>query len=66
MDTLRDLRLKEKRETLNLTQKQVADMVGIPYQAYQRYEKKARIPSATMAIKIARALKTTVEELYGE
>lgn len=65
-ETLRDLRLKEKREALNLTQKQVADMVGIPYQAYQRYETGKIIPNAVLAVRISRALKTTVEELYGE
>ena len=31
-------RLKARREELNLTQKQVADRIGIALQAYQRYE----------------------------
>ena len=64
-ETLRDLRLKEKRKALNLTQKQVANIVGIAESAYQRYEY-GQLPNAKTAVEIARALKTTVEELYGE
>ena len=59
--TLRDLRI-----ALGYTQREVAEQVGIPYQAYQRYERGAVIPNAILAVKIAKALKTTVEELYGE
>lgn len=63
-ETLKELRIKQKREELNLTQKQIADKIGIAESAYQRYEY-GRLPNAKMAVKIARALKTTVEELYG-
>lgn len=58
-------KLKQQRIKLNLTQRQVAEMVDIPYQAYQRYENEATIPLAPIACKIAKALQTTVEELYG-
>ncbi len=57
--------LKMRREDLALTQKQVAEEVGIALSAYQRYELTARIPNARLACKIASALKTTVECLYG-
>ena len=58
-------KLKQRREELNLTQREVANTVGIPYQVYQRYENKTVIPNAKVACKIAKALKTTVEEFYG-
>lgn len=58
-------KLKARREELNLTQKQVAERIGIAQQAYQRYEKGKVIPIAPKAIKVAEALETTVEALYG-
>ncbi len=58
-------KLKERREALGLTQRQVAEKIGVKYQVYQRYEKGAREPSISMALKIASALKTTAEELYS-
>lgn len=59
-------RLKARREELNLTQKQVADRIGIAQQAYQRYETTERIPNTKVGIKLAKALETTVEALYGD
>lgn len=56
--------LRERREVLQLTQKQVADLVGIAESAYQRYEYGTNEPKVFMAVKIARALKTSVEELF--
>lgn len=58
--TLRDLRI-----ALGYTQREVADEIGIAQQAYQRYERGTVIPNAVLAVKIAKALKTTVEEIYG-
>lgn len=60
------IKLKEKREAMNLTQKQVSEQIGIAESAYQRYERGAAIPNARMAVRIAKALKTTVEEIYGD
>lgn len=60
------MKLKDKRKELKLTQRQVAEMIGMPYQNYQRYENEKVIPVATTASKIAKVLNTTVEELYGE
>jgi len=57
-------KLKEKRLALGLTQAEVAEKVGIAESAYQRYEY-GRIPNAQTAVKIARALDTTVENLYS-
>lgn len=57
--------LKEAREKLGLTQSQVAEKAGIPYRSYQNYELEINIPTVDIAIKIAKALKTTVEKLFG-
>lgn len=58
--------LKEKRKGLNLTQKQVAEMCGIIEQAYQPYEYGEKLPNVILAIKIGKALKTPVEDLWGD
>ena len=59
-------KLKSRREELNLTQKQVAERIGIAESAYQRYENTARLPNVKVGIKIAQALETTSEVLYGD
>ena len=56
--------LKHRRQELNLTQIQVATAIGIAESAYQRYERGAVTPTVVVAIKIAKALNTTVEELF--
>ena len=56
--------LRDRREALQLTQKQVADLLGIAETAYQRYERKMSEPKVFMAIKIAKALNASVEELF--
>nr|DAH30465.1 MAG TPA: hypothetical protein [Caudoviricetes sp.] len=58
-------KLKERREELHLTQKEIAEKVGITYQSYQRYERCSILPNVQIALKIAKALYITVEELYG-
>lgn len=57
-------KLKEKRKAENLTQKQVADKLGIAESAYQKYEYGMH-PSVIMGIKIAQILNATVEELWN-
>ena len=57
--------LRAAREQSGKTQAQVAKDAGVSELAYQRYEYGKRIPSATAAIRIARALGNTVEELFG-
>ena len=56
--------LKEKRLACGLTQAEVAKIVGIAESAYQRYEY-GTIPLANLAVKIAKAVKSTVEEIWG-
>ena len=57
--------LKVRREELNLTQKQVAELSGIGLRLYQYYEKDEKEPSVRTAQKIADVLGVTVGELYG-
>ncbi|MBQ8497804.1 MAG: helix-turn-helix transcriptional regulator [Clostridia bacterium] len=59
-------KLKEIRIKKGLTQKQVADAVGIETSAYQRYERDSTLPSVTTACKIAKVIGVTVEEIWGE
>ena len=56
--------LKKRREELNLTQKQVADNAQIGLRLYQYYESGSREPSVRTGIKLANALKSTVEKLF--
>ncbi len=58
-------KLKERREELRLTQRQVAERAKIAETVYQRYEYGKREPCVSTALKIAQALNTTVEELYS-
>lgn len=58
-------KLRERRKELGLTQKQVASRLYVTEQAYQRYEILETCPNVITAIQIARALRTTVEELWG-
>lgn len=56
--------IKQRRQELKLTQKQVAERANLAESAYQRYERGDTMPLVGMAIRIAKALETTVEELY--
>ena len=57
--------LTKARLRLGRTQEQVAKAVGIPVITYQTYERGTRTPSAPTGNSIARALKTTSENLFG-
>lgn len=56
--------LKMRREEIALTQKQVADAAKVNIRLYQYYEADRREPSVRTAMRIAEALKTTVEKLF--
>ena len=60
------MKLRAARESVGKTQKQVAEEVGIGERLYQEYEYDTRCPNARTAIRIAKALGSTVEELFGE
>lgn len=56
--------LSTRRKALHLTQAQVAQAVHIHENAYRRYECGSVEPSVRMALRIANALNTTVEDLF--
>ena len=59
-------KLKARREALHLTQKQVADKCGIKESQYQGYERGRHEPIVSIAIKLSKALETSVEGLYDD
>ncbi|WP_019960263.1 helix-turn-helix transcriptional regulator [Woodsholea maritima] len=56
--------LKVWRAKANLTQAQLADRVGVTRKTINTVENQVFIPSTTLALKLAQALDTTVEELF--
>lgn len=59
------MELRATREKSGKTQAQVAEEIGTTEQAYQRYEYGKSEPRVRTAIRIARALGSTVEVLFG-
>ncbi len=47
-----------------LTQRELAEILSMPYQQIQKWETGERVPSVYNAMAIAKALSTTVEELF--
>lgn len=58
--------LKATREQSGKTQAQVAREVGVAERVYQSYEYNKIRPRVDVAIRIAKALGTTVEALFRE
>ena len=57
-------RLKERRFELTLTQAELAGKVGVTRKTVNTVENGVFTPSATLAIKLARALEVSVEQLF--
>lgn len=57
-------KLKARRQEKGLTQVEVAEQAKINTLSYQRYEAGERIPRADTAKLIAKALDSTVEDLF--
>ena len=57
-------RLKEKRGELGLTQAELAETVGVTRKTVNTVENGVFVPSALLALKLARALSLPVEELF--
>jgi putative transcriptional regulator len=57
-------KVQEYRKTNQLTQIELADIVGVTRQTIISIEKGNYIPSVALALKIAKAFKTPVEELF--
>ena len=60
-----DNKLKERRAELGLTQAELAEMVGVTRKTVNTIENQVFVPSAILALKLARALKMPVEELFA-
>lgn len=56
---------KKVRQERNLTQKQVADGIGVAEQAYQRYEYGRTVPSALVLIALADYFDVSLDYLVG-
>lgn len=57
--------LREFRKNQGMTQVQLAEVVGCRQGLISLYERDERHPTVYIAIRLARALGTTVEELFG-
>lgn len=60
-----DTPIKAARKLVGKTQKQVATEVKIAQCVYQRYEYGQQVPNAKLGNRIARALGTTSEKIWG-
>lgn len=59
-----NIKLQSKRKKMGLTQVEVAEKARVSGRAYQQYESGERVPRADTAKLIAKALNSTVEELF--
>lgn len=57
-------RIKELRARYNLTQDELADMVDVTRQTMLYLEKGKYNPSLVLAYKVAKALKSSIEEVF--
>ncbi|MDI6104091.1 helix-turn-helix transcriptional regulator [Actinoplanes sp. NEAU-A12] len=57
-------RIKVERARHNLTQEQLADLVGVTRKTINTVETGRFVPSTILALRLAKALHITVEELF--
>lgn len=57
--------LKVQRAIHGLTQEQLADLVGVSRKTINAVEGNRFVPSTLTALKLARALKVSVEEIFS-
>ena len=57
-------RLKVRRAERNLTQEGLADLIGTTRKSINAIEMERMVPSTLLALKLARALNTTVEQVF--
>jgi putative transcriptional regulator len=57
-------RLREHRAWLNLTQAELAELVGVSRKTINTVENGVFIPSTVLALRLARVLGTSVEALF--
>lgn len=56
--------IKFERNSKGLTQKEVADALGIKTQSYQAYESGISLPSSENLLKLAIVLEVSIDELF--
>ena len=56
--------LKEYRNYLHLTQKELASKAKVPLRSYQSYEQGERLPNIKVALRISKVLETSLSELW--
>jgi len=56
--------IKELRERKNLTQQQLANLIGISKKTISAYETGKAVPSLRVALKLSKILEVPVEELF--
>jgi len=59
-----DNRLRDERTRRNLTQAQLAERVGVSRKTINTVENGVFVPSTVLALRLAKALETTVESLF--
>lgn len=59
-------KLKELRKYHGISQSELARRVGVGKTTVSEIERRDRLPNVMTAIRIARAMKTTVEEIWGD
>ncbi|HEY6089339.1 MAG TPA: helix-turn-helix transcriptional regulator [Gemmatimonadaceae bacterium] len=57
-------RLREERARRNLTQADLAELVGVSRKTINTVENGVFVPSTVLALQLAKALKTSVESLF--
>ena len=65
MDTTLGSRIAELRKAKNLTQEELAKLVGVSSQAVSKWEKDRTCPDITLLPQLAKLLGVTVDELLG-
>jgi putative transcriptional regulator len=58
-------KLREARAEQGLTQEQLADRIGVTRKTINTVERGVFLPSTVLALKLARALGTSVEQLFS-
>jgi molybdate-binding protein/DNA-binding XRE family transcriptional regulator len=58
-------RLREKRQALGLSQKELADLAGVTRQAVSALESNHYSPATSVALQLARAMRCRVEDLFS-
>lgn len=59
-------KISDLRSYHGITQRELARRVGISSAAMSAIEREAHMPNVITALRIARELRTTVEELWGD